>query len=245
VATRESSPPQLVEAADKALQLVLLLQQRESVGVTEAAAHLNVARSTAHGLLGTLRYRDFAVQSPDRRYRAGPALRRAGAGGRRSSAVLAELAGPLVARLRDDLDETVHLIVLEDREAVFLLSEEGRQPLRIGSRAGARLPARHVSGGKVLLAALPPEELARRFPADEVADLEASLARIRRTWVGVNRGETEPGIGALAVPVRDDAGVPVAALAASLPLMRLTRQRLPELTAALGRAAAAISSLAG
>ncbi|GAA4734018.1 IclR family transcriptional regulator [Modestobacter marinus] len=238
-------PPYRVEAVDKALQLLLLLQRQDSVGVTEAAAHLGVARSTAHGLLATLRHRDFAVQSGDRRYRAGPALRRARPGGQHSPGLLAELAGPLVARLRDELDETVHLIVLAGSQAVFLISEEGRQPLRIGSRAGTRLPAQHTSGGKVLLAALPPEELARRFPDDELAEVEASLARVRRTWLGVNRGETEPGIGAVAVPVRDDAGTPIAALAVSLPLMRLTRQRLPELTDALHRSAAAISALAG
>jgi IclR family transcriptional regulator, acetate operon repressor len=70
-------PAYLVDAADKALQLVLLLQGTEAVSVSEAAAHLGVARSTAHRLLTTLRHRGFAVQSDDRRYRAGPALHHA------------------------------------------------------------------------------------------------------------------------------------------------------------------------
>jgi IclR family acetate operon transcriptional repressor len=249
VTTPREAPAHLVDAADKALALVLLLQSNESIGVTEAAAHLGVARSTAHRLLATLRHREFAVQSADRRYRAGPALRRTAASPR-TTALLAELAGPLVARLRDEVNETVHLVVLDGTEAVVLLSEEGHQPLRIGSRAGARLPARHASGGKVLLAALDPAELARRFadqePTEEgMSALQSSLARVRRTGVGINRGETEAGIGAVAVPVRDDAGAPVAALTVSLPLMRLTRDRGSELTAALRRSAAAISALVG
>jgi IclR family acetate operon transcriptional repressor len=249
MATPREVPARLVDAADKALALVLLLQSSESVGVTEAAAHLGVARSTAHRLLATLRHREFAVQSGDRRYRAGPALRRTAASSH-STALLAELAGPLVARLRDEVNETVHLVVLDGADAVFLLSEEGRQPLRIGSRAGARLPAQHASGGKVLLAALDPAELARRFTGqgqteEGMAALQASLARVRRTGLGINRGETEDGIGAVAVPVRDDDGVPIAALAVSVPLMRLTRDRVPELTAALRRSATAISALVG
>jgi IclR family transcriptional regulator, acetate operon repressor len=249
VTTSEPAPAYLVDAADKALQLLLLLQTRESLGVSEAAAHLDVARSTAHRLLATLRHRGFAVQSADRRYRAGPALRRTTAHPR-STTTLVELAGPLVAQLRDELNETVHLVVLDGTDAVFLLSEEGRQPLRIASRAGSRLPARHASGGKVLLAALDPAELARRFgeagvTAAELAELEASLARVRQTGVGVNRGETEAGIGAVALAVRGDDGAAIAALAVSVPLMRLSRARIAELTAALGRSAAAVSALVG
>jgi DNA-binding IclR family transcriptional regulator len=133
---------------------------------------------------------------------------------------------------------------------VFLLSEEGRQPLRIASRAGSRLPARHASGGKVLLAALDPTELHRRFTDQDLPEadwtaLATSLARVRQTGVGVNRGETEEGIGAVAVAVPGDDGTLIAALAVSLPLMRLSRQRVPELTAALRRSAAAISTLIG
>ena len=245
----EPAPAYLVDAADKALQLLLLLQSSESLGVSEAAAALDVARSTAHRLLATLRHRGFAVQAADRRYRAGPALRRS-ATTNRSTATLVELAGPLVAHLRDEVNETVHLVVLDGTDAVFLLSEEGRRPLRIGSRAGSRLPARHASGGKVLLAALDPSELHRRFTdqdlpeADRMA-LTTSLARVRQTGVGINRGETEEGIGAVAVAVAGDDGTLIAALAVSLPLMRLSRQRVPELTAALRRSAAAISALVG
>lgn len=244
MSTPEPAPAYLVDAADKALQLLLLLQSTESLGVSEAAARLGVARSTAHRLLATLRHRGFAVQAADRRYRAGPALRRS-AVSRRSTTTLVELAGPLVTRLRNELNETVHLVVLDGTEAVFLLSEEGRQPLRIGSRAGSRLPARHASGGKVLLAALDPAELARRFAGEDIAELEASLARVRETGVGINRGETEEGIGAVAVAVPGDDGAPVAALAVSVPLMRLSRQRVVELTATLHRSAVAISALVG
>jgi DNA-binding IclR family transcriptional regulator len=245
-----SEPPAyLVDAADKALQLLLLLQTRDSLGVSEAAADLDVARSTAHRLLATLRHRGFAVQSADRRYRAGPALRRTTAH-TRSTATLVELAGPLVVQLRDELNETVHLVVLDGTDAVFLLSEEGRQPLRIASRAGSRLPAQHASGGKVLLAGLDPAELDRRFAeagltAAERSELAAAVARVRQTGVGVNRGETEAGIGAVAVAVRGDDGTPIAALAVSVPLMRLSRARIAELTATLGRSAAAIGALVG
>ena len=71
--------------------------------------------------------------------------------------------------------------------------------------AGAPAAGPHASCGKVLLAALDHAELARRFGPDELPGVEAALARVRRTGVGVNRGETEAGIGAVAVAVPDDA----------------------------------------
>jgi IclR family acetate operon transcriptional repressor len=243
-----AAPPYLVDAADKALQLLLLLQSAESVGVSEAAAHLDVARSTAHRLLATLRHRGFAVQSVNRRYRSGPALRRAAARPP-STALLVELAGPLLAQLRDEINETVHLVGLDGRDAVFLHSEEGRQPLRISSRTGARLPALLASGGKVLLAALDPADVDARYRAElgptALSALHEDLARVRVAGFGLNDGATEDGISALGVAVRDDRGVPVVAVSVSVPSMRLTRQRLPELTTALHRCAQAMSALVG
>lgn len=238
----------LVDAADKALQLVLLLHASESIGVTEGATHLGVARSTAHRLLATLRHRGFAVQSADRRYRAGPALRRAGAR-RRSTALLVELIAPLMARLRNETEETTHLMVLDGGEVVFLHSEEGRQPLRIGSRVGVRLPAHRTSGGKALLAALDPDEVADRYrdalDDAELTALENQLAGVRARGFGVNQGQTEDGIGAVGVAIRDDDGRPLAAISVSVPAVRLTRPRMPELVAALRRCAADAGALVG
>ncbi|NEK56950.1 IclR family transcriptional regulator [Geodermatophilus sabuli] len=249
MAASDTPPPAyLVDAADKALQLVALLQTTESVSVSEAATALGVARSTAHRLLATLRHRDFAVQSGDRRYRAGPALRRT-VTRPRSTTALVELAAPLLRRLRDEVDETVHVVVLDGTDVVFLHSEESRQPLRIGSRAGARLPARHTSGGKVLLAALPPAEvdalLGGELTPAELAALHEHLAGVRAVGHGLNQGDTEPGISAIGVPVLDDRGAAIAAVSVSVPAMRLRRARVPELVGALRRCAAELTSLAG
>jgi IclR family transcriptional regulator, acetate operon repressor len=241
-------PAYLVDAADKALQLVLLLQATPAVSVSEAAAHLGVARSTAHRMLATLRYRGFAVQSGDRRYRAGPALRR-GVHRARSAADLVELALPVLSRLRDEVDETVHVVVLDGRDAVFLHSEESRQPLRVGSRAGARLPARSSSGGRVLLAALDPAEVEALFQdelgAGDLAALNRELAEVRADGYGLDERGPEDGVSAVSVAAPGEDAAPIAALTVSVPAVRLTRAHVPELTAALRRAAAELTALAG
>jgi len=51
-----------------------MLQVEGSLSVAQAADRLGVARSTAHRLLSMLCYRDFAQQTEDRCYTAGPVL---------------------------------------------------------------------------------------------------------------------------------------------------------------------------
>ena len=72
----KNKPAYAIASVDSALLLATLLQQEGPMRVTDAAARLGVSVSTAHRLLGMLVYRDFAEQLPDRRYAAGPVLRR-------------------------------------------------------------------------------------------------------------------------------------------------------------------------
>lgn len=54
-------PTYAIESVDHALQLLLVLQHHGRLRGAEAAAELGVARSTAHRLLGMLRYRGFVT----------------------------------------------------------------------------------------------------------------------------------------------------------------------------------------
>lgn len=236
--TSERTPPAyLIEAVDNALLILLELRFSESIRVSDVAARLGIARSTAHRLLSTLRHRDFVVQNPDRSYRAGPALPRPTLGQLTSVQSVLELIRPVMARLSADIDETVHLVVRHGTDAVFLHSEESRQALRISSRTGYRLPAHTVSGGKALLAASDPAEVEELYapiwPPEQRAEFARQLARIRRRGYALNRGESEAGVGAVGVVIRDPTRVPRAALTISVPLMRLTRDRVAELAAAV------------
>jgi IclR family transcriptional regulator, acetate operon repressor len=238
-----------LESVDNALRLLLLMAERESVRVSEVAAELGIAVSTAHRLLSTLRQREFVEQQADRRYLRGASFARLG-GPLQAPRSIEELALPHLERLRDDVGETSHLSVLEGTEVRFLASVESSQVLRIGSRVGARLPAHLTSGGKALLAALPPAELTQRFPAGGVASLGLAgadverLARelqgIRRRGYGVNRGEGERGVAAVGVSVLGAGRTPVGALSISMPTVRLNPARLREMAALLMREKAAL-----
>jgi DNA-binding IclR family transcriptional regulator len=231
-----------LESVDNALRLLLLLADDDELGVTEAAHRLGIAPSTAHRLFTTLRDRGFVVQADNRSYRRGPAL--AGLTGRPYKTLdLVSIARPAMEELRSALDETCHLMVRDAREVRFLASVEAEQVLRVGSRAGAVLPAHQVSGGLVLLAELDGVEFAALYPASGVPDagldaagvarLQRSLRTVRRRGYAVNNGQSEPGLAAIAMAVRDTEGSALGAISASVPTVRYYPARVPEIVRAL------------
>jgi DNA-binding IclR family transcriptional regulator len=111
--------------------------------------------------------------------------------------------------------------------------------VRVGSRLGAIMHAHCTSGGKALLAQLPPDEVSRRYcdtsPAgmtdksiDTLAALHAELKRTAKLGYATNIGESEPVVSGVAVAVD---GFEPLALAVSVASSRLTCARVSEVVA--------------
>ncbi|MFI5607066.1 IclR family transcriptional regulator, partial [Amycolatopsis sp. NPDC051903] len=240
-----------VESADNVLQLLLLLAERQQVRVTDAAELLGVARSTAHRLLGALSYRGFAVQDVRKAYRPGPAFDRIALSGR-STPDLRAVLHKHVQGLHEQVGETCHLMVLEGNGVRFVDCVEATHVLRIGARTGMLLPAHCTSGGKALLAELSGDELRALYPRDFLDSpagpamrreaLQRQLATVRRRGYATNFEESERGIVAVGVCVRDSAGRAVAGLATAVPLARCTRADVPVLAKAVRAAAEAATA---
>jgi IclR family transcriptional regulator, acetate operon repressor len=152
-------PPYPVQSVDHVLQLLLTLKRDGLLRVSDAAAELGVAKSTARPLISMLRFRGFVEQASDRTYRVGSALADLGGGGLSSTTALLGIARPHLARLTEIVGESSNLIVRVGADVQFIDAVETSTALRVGSRVGVRLAARLCSGGKVLLADLPFEEV--------------------------------------------------------------------------------------
>lgn len=247
----EALPPYAIGSVDKAMLILLMIRDRGEVRVTDVSDELGVARSTAHRLLLTLAHRGFVAQDRvTRAYRAGRVMVEIG---------LSAVGGLDVRRkarrhmewLAAELHETVNLLVLEGNGTRFIDGVEGDRPLRVSSRTGTLLPAHSTSGGKVLLAELPDEEVLALFPDGliRVTDrtitnpdaLCVELRSVRDLGYGVNHEESAPGLDAVAVCVRDHLGRALAALAVSLPHQRMTQGNLHMMLPLLRSAAEAIS----
>jgi IclR family acetate operon transcriptional repressor len=240
------SPSYPIQSVDYALQLLLILKRDGLLRVSDAAAELGVARSTAHRLISMLRFRGFVEQAPDRTYRAGSAFADLG-GGPSSATALLGIARPHLVRLTDKVGETSNLMIRTGAEIQFIDSVESKNTLRVGSRAGVRIAARLTSGGKVLLADLPFDEVTLLHPGltgdpAVLSGLKRTLSVTRRQGFGTNFQESERGVIALGMAVRGTAGTAIAAVTVSAPTVRFNRSQIVNLIPALAETTEGIRS---
>jgi IclR family acetate operon transcriptional repressor len=251
----KNKPPYAIESVDNALRILQMLRDSGQVRVSDAAAELGIARSTAHRLLAMLVYRDFAVQAEDRTYRPGPAIAAEPLRGEPAQR-LRQVMRPHMEALCDQVAETINLVVRLGTQTRFLHTVESAHVLRVGDRQGTILPAWKTSGGKVLLAELSDAQLTallrgasgrppEGMTAAERRGVVNQLRLVREQGYAENIEESESGVCAIGVCLRDKAGDPVAALSVSAPSVRYTPDRsrafLRELRATVARAQADIS----
>jgi DNA-binding IclR family transcriptional regulator len=246
-----ADPRYPIESVNKALKLLLMLRDRQALGVSEVSEELAVARSTAHRLLSMLAHHGFVQQdSATKAYHAGPALVEIGL-----AALLDSDIRPIARRLLEELvsevDETTHLVVLHSTQLLYVDCVEGSRALRAGSRVGSLLPAHCTAGGKALLAEIPDERVRALYPAEQldqltpqsvgtVTGLLARLDEVRRHGYALNDGESEHGLRAVAVAIRDTTGHTRGALTLAAPEYRLLPDQVPGVVAAVRRAADSI-----
>ncbi|MEU2432192.1 IclR family transcriptional regulator C-terminal domain-containing protein [Streptomyces sp. NPDC007861] len=125
--------------------------------------------------------------------------------------------GPLAERLADELDESVSLAVPDADGIRFVHQTTRRRAMSLTFRIGDLLPAERTAPGPLFAAAWPDARWAawRRGPGSGTAagaDFEERAARAARDGWALDDQLIEPGLVALAVPVRDPRGGTVCAL---------------------------------
>jgi IclR family transcriptional regulator, pca regulon regulatory protein len=149
-----------------------------------------------------------------------------------SSMPLWDIVQPTLQDVSSRLRVTCSAGLLDGHEVVYVARAGRPEPVAVSFGVGSRLPAFHTAMGRVMLAALPvAERRARLEKADlraytplTMTDPEQLMAELDavadRGWSIVDR-EYEPGLIALAVPVRSHAGKVVASIITSARATRL------------------------
>jgi DNA-binding IclR family transcriptional regulator len=211
-------------------------------------------RSTVYRLVSALEHEGLVATDTDGRYRLGPEIAILGTLALRQIDLRA-LALPFMRALAERSGETVDLEVLHGERVMIVEEVAGDHLLHASSNIGTLYPAHCTATGKLLLAALPAEDLDRLLaqakgacgpraigdPELLRADLQASLARGYATAYE----ELEAHLHAVAAPLYDHHGQIVAALSVSGPAARMPRRREPELVRMLSDACTEISRALG
>ena len=162
----------MVRAINRAFEILRILSQRGPMSITELAKALELPKSTVHDILSTLQHEGAVLRDPERqvfglRWRLFELGQRA-----QEDMEIRRIARNYISNLNRDLDETVHLTVLDGGEVLYVDCVESSKRLRIYPVIGVRAPLYCTTVGKALMAYMPVrrvDELGHQVmaPADE------------------------------------------------------------------------------
>jgi IclR family pca regulon transcriptional regulator len=217
-----SGDPDFMQSLARGLDVLAAFSTLEApYTVSQIAQRTGLARPVVRRCLHTLVKQGFVAET-QHRYEVLPRVLLL-SGSYLGAKSLPALAQPTLERLRDLVGESSSLGVLDDEEVIYVARAPADKIISISLHVGTRLPAYCTSLGRVLLAALEPEErdrilaktnLLRRTPRTIVdsAQLKDEIATAARRGYAIVEHELELGLRSLAVPVHNRSGRVLAAL---------------------------------
>jgi|TARA_R110000751_G_scaffold76247_4_gene153630 IclR family acetate operon transcriptional repressor len=233
-----TSEMQQVQSLVRALSILnTLADSDDGMTLTEISHSVKLPPSTVHRLLTTMQHERYVTFDGERTlwsigvqaFSVGNAFTK--------NRNLNQIARPYMRALMEESGETVNLAVADGGEVIFLSQVECRKMMRALVTPGRRA-LMHCSGvGKALLAFLPatdvdvvieqhglPQMTERTRTTAQSLKSDLEIAR-RQGWV-LDDEEHAVGLRCVAGVVRDETGVPIAALSLSGPAARIPQDRI-------------------
>lgn len=250
-------PKNLVQSIERVAMIFdVLAQSSQEISLRELSAKTKLPKGTTHRLLSSLAYYGYIRQTPEtKNYHLGFRLVELG------NSLLNQLdirfqAKPYINDLCERIKETVHLVILDQYEALYIDKVEPNVKqggLQMVSRVGFRVPVHCSSVGKVLLAQLSENELddviqlkglskRTKNTITDPENLKTHLKMVRSQGFAIDDEENEKGIRCVAAPVYNQQGQVFAAISISGPTVRITKKLLQNsLKTEIKKTASAIS----
>ena len=215
------------------LVLETLAVEARALTPTEIGRRIGLPKPTVHRLCATLAENGFLVRDPvSKGYRPGRRARRI-ANGLLHSSIDAAMRRQILNRVASTVKETVNFAAPIEDGMTYIDRVETDWAFRIQLPIGAVVPFHCTASGKTYLASLPRaarEKMVRAMSLTaETANSHVSpesllreLEEVRRRGYAIDREELMDSMVALAVPVKDENGRYVAALAFHGPTQRLS-----------------------
>jgi DNA-binding IclR family transcriptional regulator len=235
--------------------LRLFGRDRTCLAAPQIADELAIPRSTAHRLLASLVGLDLLRRTDDGRFTLASGVLTLGHACLASLDIV-ELSDGILAGLRDEIGWSTHLAIRRERSVVYLLRHASRAAVTTNIVVGTIFPAHATLMGRVLLSGLPPAQLHALYGGVPLAaeraetpisltQLEELVAADRARGYAACHGFYEPGVSAVAAPVRDGSNEIVAAINATTTAGTGGSSDLCRIAGAVLRAADAISASLG
>jgi IclR family transcriptional regulator, acetate operon repressor len=215
--------------------LVRVLESEQPVALSDLASATGIPKSTASRLLSALERRGLIAQDGERgRLRPGPAILRVAERSMLERSLI-ELARSSLDALAEDSGETINLALPARHGVEHVAQVDSRHFLGTSQWLGRTVDYHCTAVGKVFMAfgraPMPQQPLTRhtRATITDPQQLREELERVRQYDCATAVDELEPGLAAMAAPVRGAHGEVVAALSVTGPSVRMTPERILEL----------------
>ena len=230
-----------------------IARHREGIGLADLSKRVGLHNSTTFHLAKTMVSLGYIRQARDtKRYRVGRPLF-ALAASALDEIEMVNLATPVLEDLSRETGESGHFAVRMGDAVIVIARTSGAGAFQLTDRVGVVRPAHCTALGKIILAALRPDQLKRFLERVELTPstkksitdqsvLLREIAEVRRSAVAFDDGEFNSEVRCVAVPVFNFTGDAIGALGISGPVWRMTDQVLQSRARSVQAAAKRLSA---
>lgn len=214
----------------KAMKLLhLFTEGTPELTLKEIATKADMPKPTAYRLLSALEASNMLYKTKenehDSRYRLGLKLLELGQIVS-EQLELRDIALPFMEKLAEEINEVIHLVIINQDEATYIEKVESTRALRLFTKIGKSVPLYIGSGPKLLLAYLSEEKqdtilnaaklhpIREQYPIDK-KKLKKELAHIREKGYAYSIGEQDADTTGVSYPLYDYSNQVIAALTVS------------------------------
>ena len=252
---KEKDDEKQMSAVLRTINILETLSECESSNLESLSKQTELPKATLLRFLSSLANLGYVYRDSADRYHL--TLKMFSIGSRSLKYIdLISTARPFAVELAKTLGETVHMGILQDDQAVYVLKEESSYTLRMYSRIGKVIPLYCTAIGKIFLSEMSEEDLnsylekttLKPFTAKSIRTREAlkeELERIKKRGYAIDDEEHEEQVMCIACPIRDVEGKVIAAISVSWPIFRFNSDDFDNAVKLIKRNANKISEIMG
>jgi IclR family acetate operon transcriptional repressor len=230
-----------MKSVTRSLRILEAVAQHQPVTVGELTKLFGLPKSTVQRTLITLSEAGWlrANRKDTTRWEIGVRVLAVRPAALQGSSLFAAAREPMI-RLRDKVNETIHLSVPDALQCMVVVDRvDCDHAVRTYHEIGDTSPLHATATGRAVLAHLPAAEVDELIDRGldsysestltDPSELRTELKRVRTNGYSVNRNQYRPDVCAIAAPILDTDGTPLAAVAISMPDSRYDPAKEPEL----------------
>ena len=244
-----------INAVGRTLAILEALSKEEAINLEHLSKATGLPKATLLRFLSTLVNLGYVFRDDGDNYHL--TLKMFSIGSRSLNHInLVDTARPFTKMLSKELGETVHMGILEEDKAVYILKDESNYTIRMYSRVGKAIPLYCTAIGKIFLSEMSQEDLnsylethpLKPFTPKSIRSIKAlkeNLELVKKRGWSIDDEEHEENIMCIGAPIKDYTGTVVAAISVSFPLFRFNKENFETITEKISNTAKEISKILG